>query len=242
MERTDHVVVDGSEMDVYMAVPEGKGPHPGVLVAFHRGGMDEFTIDRVDRLAEAGFAACAPDFYHRRKGEPSEEAVQHRLDAEIVADLQATVAHLRGLPEVDGDRLAIVGHCMGGRVAFLGAAALNDVFQACVPCYSGGVLTAWGNGPTVFDRFKDIRCPVMGCFGNEDRNPSPADVDKFEVELARFGVPYVFHRYDGAGHAFQNFISPKSYRAGPAQDSWEKTLAFLSTKLGLQPRAAAARA
>jgi carboxymethylenebutenolidase len=62
MERTDSVVVDGSGMDVYVALPDGAGPHPGVLVTFHRGGLDQFTIDRVDRLAEAGFAACAPDF------------------------------------------------------------------------------------------------------------------------------------------------------------------------------------
>ena len=57
MERTDRIVVDGSEMDVYIAMPEGRGPHAGVVVAFHRGGMDEFTIDRVDRLAEGVIAA-----------------------------------------------------------------------------------------------------------------------------------------------------------------------------------------
>lgn len=239
MERTDTVAVDGSDMDVYVALPDGRGPHPGVLVAFHRGGMDEFTIDRVDRLAEAGFAACAPDFYHRRKDEPADEAVKHRNDAEAIADMRAAVAHFRSVPEVDGERLALVGHCMGGRLAFLGASALNDAFRACVPYYSGGMFAAWGNGPTAFDRLKDLRCPVMGFFGNDDSNPSPADVDRFEAELARLGVPYVFHRYDGAGHAFQNFIAPDKYRAGAAQDSWDKTLAFLGAKLGIRPQVAA---
>lgn len=239
MERTDKVVVDGGEMDIYVALPEGRGPHAGVVVAFHRGGMDEFTIDRVDRLAEAGFAACAPDFYHRRKGESADEAVKHRMDAEVIADLTATVAHFGGLPEVDGNRLAIMGHCMGGRVSFLGASVLNDVFRACVPLYGGGMFTAWGNGPTAFERLKGLRCPVMGFFGNDDKNPSPADVDRFEVELARLGVPHVFHRYDGAGHAFQDFSRAEVYRAGPAQDSWEKALAFLATKLGVRSQVAA---
>lgn len=233
MERTDKVMVDGGEMDVYVALPDGPGPFPGVLVTFHRGGMDQFTIDRVDRLAEAGFAACAPDFYHRRKGEPAEEAVKHRQDADAIADLKATVAHLSGLAQVDDARLAIVGHCMGGRVAFLGASAMPDTFRACVPYYSGGMFAPWGNGPSAFERLKTLRCPVMGFFGNDDANPSPADVDRIEVELARLGVAYVFNRYDGAGHAFQSFDRPQVYRAGPAQDSWDKTLAFLGARLGV---------
>jgi len=50
-----------------------------------------------------------------------------------------------------------------------------------------------------------IRCPVLGIFGNEDANPTPVDVDDYEAALAAAAVPREFHRYDGAGHGFQDF-------------------------------------
>jgi carboxymethylenebutenolidase len=72
---------------------------------------------------------------------------------------------------------------------------------------------------------------VIGFFGLEDTNPSPADVDRIEGELARHGVPHEFHRYAGAGHAFLNFTNAERYRPAPAEDAWQKMLAFLDRHL-----------
>jgi dipeptidyl aminopeptidase/acylaminoacyl peptidase len=60
------------------------------------------------------------------------------------------------------------------------------------------------NADAPFELSGDIRCPVYGFFGDLDTNPSPADVDRFETELKRYNIPYVFHRYPKAGHGFQN--------------------------------------
>ncbi len=231
MSRMERIEVDGSTMGVYVAEPAGEGPHPAVLLAFHRGGMDDFTRDRVDRLAEAGYVAAAPDFYHRRPdGEDSSESVTHRLDVAVMADIDATVEYLQGLSNVKSDRVAIVGHCMGGRVSFLGAST-NAAFTACVVYYSGGMFSAWAEeGPTAFERLENLTCPVAGFFGNDDANPSPEQVDQIAAELARHGVAHSFYRYDGAGHAFQNFDAP-SYREEATTDSWAKTLDFLAEHL-----------
>jgi carboxymethylenebutenolidase len=72
----------------------------------------------------------------------------------------------------------------------------------------------------------------MGFFGNEDRNPTPADVDDYSAALSAAGVSHTFHRYDDAGHAFQNFPSAERYRESASEDAWEKVLAFLSDTLG----------
>ncbi len=48
----------------YAAVPDGAGPFPGVVVAFHRDGIDPFTHWIVDDLAANGYAAIAPNSYH----------------------------------------------------------------------------------------------------------------------------------------------------------------------------------
>jgi carboxymethylenebutenolidase len=72
---------------------------------------------------------------------------------------------------------------------------------------------------------------MIGFFGNDDANPSPDDVNKIDAELIRCGVPHDFHRYDGAGHAFQNFTNEKNYREKQAEDAWAKELAFFKAKL-----------
>ena len=51
------------------------------------------------------------------------------------------------------------------------------------------------------------------------------------AELTRLGKAHTFHRYDGAGHAFQNFVRPEQYREAAEKDSWGKTLDFLNTAL-----------
>ena len=77
-----------------------------------------------------------------------------------------------------------------------------------------------------------INCPVIGFFGEEDKNPPPADVDDYSSALSEAGVPHTFHRYVGAGHAFQNFPTPERYRHEQSEDAWQKVLAFLEDQSG----------
>ncbi len=76
-----------------------------------------------------------------------------------------------------------------------------------------------------------IPCPVLGIFGNDDGNPSPADVDDLDAALSAAGVAHHFHRYDGAGHGFQDFGDETRYREAAAADAWGKLLAFFAAEL-----------
>jgi carboxymethylenebutenolidase len=98
--------------------------------------------------------------------------------------------------------------------------------------YGGNLWVAPGEGrkPPI-ESVKDVACPVMGFFGNEDRNPSPADVDKLDELLTRHGKTHMFHRYDGAGHAFLNFLNAPSFREKQAEDAWAKLLVFFDREL-----------
>ena len=77
----------------------------------------------------------------------------------------------------------------------------------------------------------NLRCPVLGLFGNDDQYPSPADVDEFERILTELGKPHEFHRYDGAGHAFFAVNRP-AFRPEAANDGWERIAEFYATHLG----------
>jgi carboxymethylenebutenolidase len=80
------------------------------------------------------------------------------------------------------------------------------------------------------DLTANMTAPLLGLFGNDDMNPSRADVDKTEETLTRLGKTYEFHRYDGAGHNFLNWQGP-GYRPQQAQDGWKKVLAFYGKNL-----------
>lgn len=231
MAQYDEVKVDGVPMRILYSAPKTATRHATVVIMFHRGGFDAFTEKVADDLAAEGFVAAAPDLYHWPPvHEPPQENPFPR-DPEIVKDVAATVAWLGKRKDVDSGRVGIMGHCMGGRMSFVGAST-NPAVRACVVYYGGNMFVAWSeNGPTGFDMLKGLKCPVIGFFGNDDQNPSKDDVNRIEAELKRLGIKYTFHRYDGAGHAFQNFLSEPRYRPDATRDSWAKTLDFLNRTL-----------
>ena len=75
-----------------------------------------------------------------------------------------------------------------------------------------------------------MSCPLLGLFGNEDRAPTPEQVDQHEAELKKHGKNYEFHRYDGAGHGFFYYDRP-AYRIEQALDGWQKVFAFCEKHL-----------
>ncbi len=233
MARFDTVEVNGSPMRICIAAPDGDGPHPAVIVMCHIGGLDAFTEDRVERLAVAGYAAAAPDVFHYHEWIEEKEARRATLrDENIVDDIEAAIVQVERTERVDPQRVAIMGHCMGGRTAMLGAGNIPRLGPLVI-YYGGRTMMSWGGaGPTPFERIPHIKGPVIGFFGMDDTEPSPEDVDKIEAELKSHGIACEFHLYDGAGHAFQNFLSPERYREDAAKDSWEKTLRFLGVAFG----------
>lgn len=230
--RWDSVTVSGKPMRVYVGIPEGAPRRAGILVAQHGPGVDGFIQDAVNRLFRQGYVAAAPELYHRQPADVKDNMTRIGMlkDDEITADMNATFAHMRGLKEVAVGPVGIVGFCMGGRVSYLMATA-NSEIKACTVFYGGNILKQWGSLPSPYDRTRDIGCPVIGFFGNEDTNPSPDDVNKIDAELTRLDKPHEFHRYNGAGHAFQNFLDAARYRERPARGSWSEMLAFFAQHL-----------
>jgi carboxymethylenebutenolidase len=242
------LTVEGSTAKTYLATPDGPGPHPGVVVAQHAGGVDTFIRSFCDRLASAGYAALALDMYHRQGGMGFEELAEMKQDDperwptimgkagqmhddEIVADMTAGFAHLAGLAEVDENAIGVTGFCGGGRVAYL-MASRNPGFKASAVFHGGAIMNARGHdGPSPFDLTKDISCLVAGFFGLDDQNPSPDDVTKISAEMDKFNKPHEFHSYEGTGHSFLDHTNPKAYREKSGVDAWEKLNGFFGEHL-----------
>jgi carboxymethylenebutenolidase len=236
--RIETIEVQGSPMEVFIFEPQGAGPHPGIVLCMHipvgHTGIenDTVTLKTAERYAENGYVVAVPFIFHWW---PKEADIQIKRDEFrddwTILDLNAAFDLLAGLDNVNGDRIGIVGHCWGGRVAWVGAGS-NPNYAACAVFYGGRVKLVLGEGnPPAIDLAPNFKCPVIGFFGNEDENPSPADVDDYDAALEAAGVEHIFHRYDGAGHAFQSFNSEERYRHEASEDAWEKVLAFFGEKL-----------
>lgn len=234
-----NVDVQGSPMEVFLFLPETDGPYPGLVLAQHipvgHTGIenDEFTLATARRFAANGFAVAVPFIFHWW---PKDADIQVKRDESrddwMVADMRAAYDALAAHQAVDEHRIGVAGHCWGGRVAWLAACHL-DTLAACAIFYGGRVKIPMGAGnPAPIELAGNINCPVAGFFGNEDRNPTPEDVDDYAEALSKAGVRHEFYRYDGAGHAFQNFPTPDRYNEAASEDAWEKVLAFLARELG----------
>ena len=234
--RIETVTVSTSDMEVFVFEPAGSGPHPALILAQHipvgHTGIenDEFTLVTAQRFADAGFVVYAPFIFHwwPKDEEMVLKAAESRDDW-TAKDLQATMNLLDTRDDIT--KIGIAGHCWGGRVAWLGACHLDRV-DALAVFYGGRIKLALGEGnPTAISLANQITCPVIGFFGNEDKNPTPEDVDDYGQALEDAGVEYIFHRYDDAGHAFQNFPTPERYRETQSEDAWRKVLSFFQAKL-----------
>jgi carboxymethylenebutenolidase len=210
--------------------------HPakaGVVVSFNHNGFDPSTHAILDDLAKAGYAAIAPNHYHvMPEGMDLEHRRDYLRDEQFAADFQASFDWLVKEQKINPKKIALMGHCQGGRAAWVGASANADLWAGACIWYGGGSFRQSGTLPSPYDSLEKIKCPIIGFFGNDDKNPSPEDADKFELRLKEHGKTYTFHRYDGAGHAFMNFNHPR-YHATASEDSWGKAMQFLQKQFSL---------
>ena len=229
----------GDVVNAYLARPLGPGPHPGMVLAHHMPGWDEWYRETARKFAHHGYATISPDLYHRAgHGTPDDVAAKVRSeggapDDQVVGDLAASMSYLRSLPNSSG-KVGAFGTCSGGRHVLLAASRVKG-FDAVVDCWGGRVVMAESEltpqTPTApIDYTADLSSPVLGLFGGDDSSPSPEQVALHEEALKRHGKEYEFHMYAGAGHGF--FYYDRSvYRQEQAVDGWRKVFAFLANHL-----------
>jgi carboxymethylenebutenolidase len=232
---------NGDQGEAYYARPSRPGKFPGVVVIHHLPGWDEWTTEVARRFAHHGYCAIAPHLYFREgPGSPDDIGAKVRgaggvADAQVMGDVAGCIAYLRAQPHASG-KVGVIGFCSGGRHTYLAACTVPGI-DAAVDCWGGNVIVddkkqLDERKPVApIDLTEKMSCPLLGIFGNDDKNPSPDQVNRTEEVLKKFGKNYEFHRYDGAGHGF--FATPRpGYRPEQAEDGWQKVFAFFKKYLG----------
>ena len=238
-ETITHPGYQGDLINAYYAQPLGPGSFPGIVLIHHMPGWDEWYWEATRKFAHHGYAAIAPNLYFREgHGTPEDVTAKVRAaggvsDDQAVGDVEGAMRFLRAQPYLNG-KVGVFGTCSGGRQAFLAACRVSG-FDAIVDCWGGRVVMAQNEltpkQPTApIDYTKDLTCPILGIFGEEDKNPPPEHVAQLEAELKRHGKKHEFHMYPNAGHGFF-YYDRGAYRQEQAIDGWKKTFAFLERNL-----------
>ena len=143
----ENVRVDGSNMRAYVSVPDDAKKVPAIVVVQGQTGVDDF-VQFTQMVASEGFVGAAPDLYHRDPADCKDDAPTRRMrltDQTVIADVNATIEHLKSHPAVDSARIGIVGFCMGGRAVYL-MSAVNADLKAGVMYYGGDPFNTWVMG------------------------------------------------------------------------------------------------
>jgi carboxymethylenebutenolidase len=231
------IPVGGETIPAYRAAPAGKTGAPVVLVISEIFGVHEHIADVARRFAKAGYFAVAPELFVRQGDAASygeiaklvAEVISKVPDAQVMADLDATVAWAKGQGANTG-RLGITGFCWGGRITWL-YAAHNPAVKAGVAWY--GRLVGQGNPLQPrhpVERVGQLHAPVLGLYGGQDGGIPMSTVAQMQNALADGSAAAkasTFHVYPDAPHAFHADYRP-SYRKAAAEDGWARCRAWFA--------------
>ena len=218
-------VADG-EIPAYRAMPEKGTSFPVVLVVQEIFGVHEHIKDICRRFAKLGHVAIAPELY-ARQGDVSKIANVNEIiskvvskvpDAQVMSDLDATVAWAKSSSNGNVNRLGITGFCWGGRIVWL-YAAHSQQLKAGVAWYGRLV------GPTEelhpaqpIDIAAKLKAPVLGLYGAKDRGIPQDGVEKMRAAIKAAGGKSEIVVYPEADHGFNADYRP-SYDKEAAQDA-----------------------
>ncbi len=149
---------ESQDMVLYVShpPPAAGADFPAIIVIQEAFGVTRHIEKVCDRFAEAGYAAVAPALYHRdhpnpKLGYDEMPAVMRYMgnlkDNELVEDINVVIDYLQNKwARTQGQKIGIVGYCVGGRITYLGATSCPGLSAASV-YYGGRILVPFGDGP-----------------------------------------------------------------------------------------------
>lgn len=202
-------------------------PLPAVIVVHEWWGLNEGVRAMADRLAAEGYIVLAVDLFGGKIAENPTAARQLMLQVlenpesanENIRQAYAFVRDTAGAP-----RIGSLGWCFGGTWALNAALLFPQDLDAAVIYY--------GQTTDDVDELAELKVPILGLFGEDDRSIPVENVQSFKAALETAGVTHEIEIYPDVGHAFAN-PSGNRYDAEVAEQAWQRSVAFLAYHLGL---------
>ena len=218
----DYPEADGSEFGAYVAMPES-ATGPGIVLLHEIFGVTRWIKDTVDLFAAQGYCVAAPEMFwrlernfeadfavpaQRQRGFEYRGLIDHD---KAVADIAATIAYLKSLPECNGE-IGVTGFCTGGTLTYLSATRLE--INAAVVYYGTQIQE-------FLDEGQNIHCPTIVHAGTSDEHVSLEILEGIKMALSS-NSNITVHEYD-AGHAFAHTERVDHYFGGAAATAHART-------------------
>ena len=229
------ILID-DRISAFLGMPPGDGKKPVVIHLHERYGIVQHTMDLAQKFVEAGYVTIVPDLFSRFTGD--REALANGddrcelSDEEVLMDIDAVVAYLRALPEVDASKIAMSGVCQTGRQPML-VAAKRDYLSVAVVLYGAVYPDDWNSHPLrpepIDKILEQISCPIVGIFGELDNLVPRDNVLRMFSVLAQAKKSFDIRIYPDAPHGFFNDTMPGRFRRAQTEAAWKQITSFLNS-------------
>jgi dienelactone hydrolase len=215
-----------------LACPDVQGKVPGILIFPEAPGVGPHVIRRAAALARMNYVALAADVHGEGVLFDDPTTMRANIDQlksqpeRLIQRLQASLHALAQVPQVDPQRMLVIGYCFGGwcalELARTGAPLLG------VGVFHGALI------PTQANTANRIQGKVLVCSGASDPLVPTEQITAFTQEMSAAGVDWQVHLYGGTGHGF---TSPEAgsnprpgfgYSAASDHRSWAALGVFLN--------------
>ena len=223
------------ELNGVLAVPDGSGPWPAVVMVHEVFGIDDAMRAQITRLASAGYVVLMPDLFSRGGARKCLTATFKALTAgqgQAFDDVEAAKQFVLARPDTT-EKVGVIGFCMGGGFALLLASRGYDASSV-----------NYGMMPKDLDAVLSGACPVIGSFGAKDGQLKGAAA-KLDAALTAANIAHDVKEYPEAGHAFMNphqaggpvfgtLLRITGAKPNPeaAADAWQRIEKFFAQHLG----------
>lgn len=218
--RDLHYMAGSDATTGYLAVPEGAGPFPSLVLIHEWNGLTDRVRQLADNFAAEGYVTLAADLFQGQVGANAQEnqALMAEAQPNVIANLDAAVNWLKSQPYVTG-RVGAMGWCYGGGVAL--SFGLDGTNHEATAIFYGRLV----HDP---EELAHMDHEVYGTFARLDRGPPPESVEAFEAALREVGIENDLHIYDDVNHGFWLRVDGEpDVRTGPALDAWQRLKAYL---------------
>lgn len=215
---------DGTQVRAYLAKPEGAGPFPAVIMLHEFYGLRAEMLGKAEALAQEGYVVIAPNVFRNGTTNWIPRAIYNVITADtaqIDGDVDAAYRWLAAQPDVQADRIGVMGFCFGGGTAL--RYSLSNSQLAATAIFYGQIIA----DPV---KLAALSGPVLGIFGGADQSIPLTEVEALRQGLETAGIPHEITVYAGQPHAFVQGVEEIA-KGGPQQEAWQQLLAFLQQSL-----------